>query len=77
MPPLTKSFLDKLQLNKLYPIFIESGTFKGETIFNLEQYFEQLHTIEISSKYYNDTKNSYNGNKITFHLGDSSNFSFR
>ncbi|ALH22918.1 hypothetical protein ceV_012 [Chrysochromulina ericina virus CeV-01B] len=59
-------------LLKNYTVFIETGTFMGETIFRFEKNFNKLHTIEIKSEFYNDAKNKYTGNKITFHLGDSS-----
>ena len=55
-----------------YPCFIETGTHKGETIFQMESYFKQLYTIEYSEKYYTTTKGKYIGNKIDFLLGDSS-----
>ena len=44
----------------------------GETIFEMEKYFKELHTIEIKEKLYNKTKSKYNGDKIHFYLGDSS-----
>lgn len=73
MPSINKSFLEKLQENYVnYPCFIETGTNYGGTIFSVEPYFEKLHTIEFSEKYYNNTKNKYKGNKINFLLGDSS-----
>lgn len=73
MPSIDKDFLVLLQDDYTkYPTFIETGTFEGSTIFGLESYFDQLHTVEISEKYYNDAKNKYNGNKINFILGDSS-----
>ena len=75
MPSLEIDFLKNIKIENLfknYPVFIESGTFMGQTIFKYEQLFKELHTIEIKSEFYNKVKNQYNGNKITFHLGDSS-----
>lgn len=72
MPSIDSDFLAKLQDNYTkYNCFIETGTLNGDTIFTLEPYFEKLFTIEVSEKYYNDTKNIYIGNKINFLLGDS------
>ena len=56
---------------KKYPIFIETWTHNGDTILNIEPYFNKLYTIELSEMLYNKTKNKYNGNKINFYLGDS------
>lgn len=73
MPALNNHFLNELQDNyKKYPCFIETGTLNGETTFALEPFFNKLYTIEFSEKYYNTTKNNYDGNKINFILGDSS-----
>ena len=73
MPSIDFNFLSKLECNyKEYNCFIETGTYKGETIFEMEPYFDKLYTIEIAEHYYNETKNKYNGNKIDFLLGDSS-----
>jgi hypothetical protein len=73
MPSLNNLFLNLLQDDYTqYNCFIETGTFNGDTIFSLEPYFNKLYTIEFSEKYYNNTKNKYNGNKINFILGDSS-----
>jgi hypothetical protein len=73
MPSINQVFLQNLQDNYTnYPYFIETGTFNGDTTFELEPYFEKIYTIEFSEKYYNNTKSSYKGNKINFLLGDSS-----
>tara|TARA_B000000477_G_C6095274_1_gene229610 strand:+ start:2365 stop:2931 length:567 start_codon:yes stop_codon:yes gene_type:complete len=74
MPPcIDLDFLNTLNNDyKNYPNFIESGTYFGETIFNLEKYFSNLYSIEIKEDFYNIVKNKYNGNKIKFYLGDSS-----
>lgn len=73
MPSLDKYFLLLLQDDYTkYPCFIETGTLIGTTIFAMEPYFNTLYTIEFSEKYYNDTKNKYNGDKIKFIYGDSS-----
>ena len=52
---------------KKYPIFIESGTYHGETIFNMEPHFEKLYTVEISEQLYFNTKMKYNGKKYVFY----------
>lgn len=77
MPSLSKTDLDsfflraQLQL-ETFQIFLETGTYRGETIFAMEPYFKQLHTIEIKKEFYDACKEKYHGNKIQFHLGDSS-----
>jgi len=72
MPCLDNLFLKLLQDDHTqYNCFIETGTFKGDTTFALEPYFNKIYTIEFSEQYYNITKNRYNGNKINFILGDS------
>lgn len=74
MPSLDKFFLENLRANyNEYKCFIESGTYTGDTIFNIETLFDKLYTIEISETLYKNTSNLYKGNKINFILGDSVN----
>lgn len=56
-----------------FPVFIETGTYRGETIFHMEPFFDSLHTIEINENFFNTCKAKYDGNKIVFHLGNSNN----
>jgi hypothetical protein len=73
MPSVDNVFLYTLQDDyKKYSCFIETGTLNGDTIFEVEPYFDKLYTIEFSEKYYNNTRTRYTGNKINFILGDSS-----
>ena len=72
MPSLNKDFLEKLREDyREYNVFVESGTYTGDTIFSRESLFNKLFTIEISEKLYRETSKLYNGNKINFILGDS------
>lgn len=73
MPTINENFLKLLKTNyKNYPVFVETGTYQGETIFEMEKNFKELHTIEIKKELYDRTKSKYKGNKIHFYLGDSS-----
>jgi hypothetical protein len=72
MPSIDKSFLQSLSADYTqYPVFIETGTYQGDTIFGVEHLFQKLYTVEFSEKYYNGAKSKYNGQKITFLHGDS------
>ena len=60
-----------------FPIFVETGTYQGNTVLALEKNFSKLHTIEIKKDLYLSVKNKYerarniHNRKINFHLGDS------
>ena len=63
-----------------YPIFVETGTYLGKTITNMEPHFKKLYTIEIKEDLYNRSKSRYlnyvkmfryKKSKIDFLLGDS------
>lgn len=74
MPSINIDFLKLLHDDySKYNTFIESGTFVGETIFNMEPHFKHLHTIEISKYLYDKVKHNVKKEcKINFILGDSS-----
>lgn len=73
MPSLDINYLQLLKDNyKNFPIFIETGTCNGDTIFSVEPHFDMLYTIELSQKYFNNTRSKYTGKKINFIFGDSS-----
>lgn len=68
---------DLHQLNEnisSYNIFIESGTFSGQTIINLIDSFQLLHTIELGKNYYdyfNQVKIEQNYTNVQNHFGDT------
>ena len=53
--------------------FIETGTNLAKTIRNMQGLFEELHTIELSKKLYQDVVANYGNLDINFHFGDSIN----
>jgi hypothetical protein len=53
---------------------IESGTYQGEMIDAMNTLFNELHTIELSSEYFNKAQIKFKNNpKITVYNGDSGN----
>lgn len=72
MPGIGLDFLRQLQCDyRNYPNFIETGTYYGDTILHMEQYFLNLYTVEIQRTLYEHVTNNYKGDKIKFHLGNS------
>jgi len=53
-------------------VFIETGTYKGETPAMLINDFEILHTIELSDELYEMATEKFAGTKVNTHHGDSS-----
>ena len=64
--------MGRFPLEISFPIFVETGTNLGGTIFNVETFFDKLFTIELKEEFYERCKLMYTGNKIKFLLGDSS-----
>jgi|LakMenEpi03Aug12_release.lakeMendotaPanAssembly.Ray.scaffolds.fasta_scaffold775175_1 hypothetical protein len=54
-----------------WPVFIETGSYHGDTIFAMEPHFDELHTVELSDDLYRKLVGRYHGAKIRFHHGDS------
>ena len=56
-----------------YPVFIETGTYVGDTVKSIQPYFNEVHTIEISEYLYNRFFQEHpDYGNVTVHLGDSS-----
>ena len=75
MPSINKPFINfciDRYPNRKFDTFVETGTWKGETIFAVESFFDKLYTIEIMKKLSDEARDRYFGNKITFVNGDSS-----
>ena len=53
-------------------IFVETGTYLGQTTNIAKNMFERVHTIEIAEHYYRDAKSLFFETNVTCHLGDSS-----
>ena len=57
-----------------YTTCIETGTYMGDTVRNMQPYFEQFHTIEISPYLHQKFLSEHpDYGNVTAHLGDSSN----
>ena len=55
-----------------FQIFVETGTYVGETTKIASSLFETVHTIEIAPHFYHQAKKMFSGTNVTCHLGDSS-----
>tara|TARA_B100001029_G_scaffold134662_1_gene113558 strand:- start:543 stop:1106 length:564 start_codon:yes stop_codon:yes gene_type:complete len=72
---LTHIVVDELEQDgDDYKVFVESGTYLGETIIQLQPYFETLYTIELSEEYYDKftrIKEDYEIDNIANRKGDT------
>lgn len=72
MPSIDIHFLQKLHADYThYPLFLETGTHYGQTIFACEPHFEKLYTIELDKSIFQNVSSQYKGDKISFLCGDS------
>jgi hypothetical protein len=54
-------------------IFIETGTYEGDTVFSLQNYFDKLYSIELDKDLFGEAKKRFaNDEKIKILHGDSS-----
>ncbi len=54
-------------------IFVETGTYRGDTIYSCKDFFDELFSIELSHKLFVDCKNRFlNYNKVHVFEGNSS-----
>lgn len=56
-------------------VFVETGTFKGDTVENIKKHFSEIHSVELSEEYFNYSKERFkNEPKIKLYLDHSSDF---
>jgi hypothetical protein len=59
--------------DKIFKVFVETGTHYGNTVINMSKSFNEIHTIELSESFYLRAKNKFiNDKNINLYLGDSS-----
>jgi hypothetical protein len=69
---LKHEFLQELKDIFRIDIFIETGTYLGDTTNNARNYFKEVHTIELAPHLYNKAKDRFQTYKNVYvHLGDS------
>lgn len=85
MPSLNSHILLQLKDDfKKYKTFVETGTYMGGTVINMDPFFEKIYTVEITPKYHHFAKENYSkyvweaekhgiktDNQVQFLLGDS------
>jgi hypothetical protein len=71
MPSLRPEEVQKLVNTNTYPIFVETGTYHGETCVAMTPFFSKIHTIEIDPRLVSRAKTLFGNKNIEFHLGDS------
>lgn len=68
---LTQEFLYFLKDSFAIDNFIETGTYLGESAYNASKVFNNIYTIELSSKLYMEASQRYSSTNINFYCGDS------
>lgn len=71
MPNLTKEFYNFTQMKKTKH-YIETGTYLGDGIKSVLSNYENIHSIELSEKWYDHNIQQFkNNNNVKIYLGDS------
>ncbi len=71
---LDKAFMQKIARLFKPDIFLETGTYKGNTVQRALEFFPEIHSIELGKKFYLDAVNRFkNHNNVHLYLGDSAN----
>ena len=71
MPILTPFFYKSTHTNKTAH-YIETGTYLGHGIYNVLNTYDNIHSIELSEKWYNHNVSQFQNNKnVNMYLGDS------
>ena len=71
MPNLTPLFYNSTKTNKTSH-YIETGTYLGEGVKSVLTSYENVHSIELSEKWYNYNLEQFKQNQnVKMHLGDS------
>jgi hypothetical protein len=52
-------------------VFIDTGTYMGDTLYNMLHDFNKLYSIELSEKYFSQAVKRFDDNKVTIIHGDS------
>lgn len=69
---LDESFIKMIAMAFKAPIFVETGTFRGDSTERASRYFPFIHTIELANDLFELCQNRFKGNSsITLHHGDS------
>ncbi len=56
---------------KDHNVFVETGTYTGNTVKKFKDLYETYHTIEIVESFYNQVRTKFKDSNVIFHLGDS------
>ena len=66
------SVVDTLDLETgNFTVFIETGTGDGNSIKNIQPYFDDIYTIEIKKDLYENFNSNFNYENVKSYLGDS------
>ena len=69
------SLIEALKQALPLSVFVETGTFEGETIRRARPFFQSIYSVEVSEKYHATTARQFHGDaSVRIHRGDSPEF---